>query len=381
MNSFRALICVIDNFGGMADVARAHIKHFSMSPESSSSLVVLSERQSKEHPSERIKYIFANDLHDESEKSAIKTEVEAAVNEFRPDIILLDAMAFPFFIDVDKTFVADTHYLMAVNNSLKRVHASDHLFRTILSNEQDLLFRQTLLQKQMNEKKLFNRASAIICNSCGTMFDLKAYYPKETSSKPVEIIQVKDVIDVPDFLLPSEKERKFAYSGRFNSLKGVDHLIRIAQSIPLQVQAYGVKKEVISELASGYLELANLKLIPWIDDPVLLQQELNLSRFHLFPSYYEPWGLSLTKSLSSGAICIANERGSGHREQIKDGENGFLLDFDASGFMDRLKSIIDMDNTHLDLIASRNALVNKASSPLYVSSILSLLKKVADEKR
>jgi glycosyltransferase involved in cell wall biosynthesis len=47
------------------------------------------------------------------------------------------------------------------------------------------------------------------------------------------------------------------------------------------------------------------------------------AKYMVFPSLYEPWGLSLNEGLASGKICVASMT-SGHFEQIKDKKNGIF---------------------------------------------------------
>ena len=116
----------------------------------------------------------------------------------------------------------------------------------------------------------------------------------------------------------------------------------------------GFDPRIIPKESQSTLSEKNLIILPWIDESELLAQEISKAKVMLFPSIYEPWGLSLQEGLSMGKICVANRSQSGHEEQIVDGENGFLLDMNDFQWEIELMNILQKSPEELERI-SKNA--------------------------
>lgn len=81
------------------------------------------------------------------------------------------------------------------------------------------------------------------------------------------------------------------------------------------------------------------------------------SVFFLSPSEYESFGISVVEAMSEGLIVIANDI-QAYRELIRNGENGFLIDFqDKKMCLSLIDHLGKMDNSEVEKI-SRQAILD-----------------------
>jgi glycosyltransferase involved in cell wall biosynthesis len=66
------------------------------------------------------------------------------------------------------------------------------------------------------------------------------------------------------------------------------------------------------------------------------------SNCFLFPSEYDIWGLVLVEAMAAGIPCLASVHAGASSDMVKDGENGFLVDFENTG------SVVEKVNCLLD---------------------------------
>lgn len=364
------LFLVMENQGGMSDVCEAYVSSF-QNPIPGARLLILSENFSR-RPGKNYAVIRTRSLLYPGRN--LKGKLKKLIDSRKPSLIVTEPLVYPLVKDLGIPVVADVHYLMARSNKLTRRPVEED-FNT--SSHQELPVKFQLLKKELSEKMMLRQSQFILANSQGTKSDILNAYP-ETLEENIKVVAVSNVIPPQDFTLPSSRADGFYYSGRFHPLKGVDILMRLSSHAQLNVLARGAPlpfMEVHKHFKKGF---GFFNVHPWTYDKKKLDQESSSFRFQLFPSFYEPWGLSLTKSLRSGAICIANIKSSGHKEQIRDGVNGFLLDFEDPGLAGNILRIKNMPIEELDTIASRNKFSPEHRTE-YVSEILKSLQGVIYE--
>jgi glycosyltransferase involved in cell wall biosynthesis len=167
------------------------------------------------------------------------------------------------------------------------------------------------------EDEALRRSHFVICNSQGTLEDLMKYYELpglgEAFASPLGVETRKWSG------IPLGDANTVLYFGRIAQQKGVPNL-RVSPSSQLRLIIVG------SGRLRSWLEsqLPNAQFEPHAEE---LEKFLGMAKFCVFPSHYEPWGLALNEALAAGKICIAQKGVCGHEEQIQDGINGYLVDF------------------------------------------------------
>ena len=163
-----------------------------------------------------------------------------------------------------------------------------------------------------------------------------------------KVVCIPNGVDLPDNTVNQENEKhKIIYLSRVDENKGVEFLIDsfalIAAKYPQwQIDVYGhvvpeykdqLEKRIAAKKISTQFHLCGIT-----DKPVKTMLEYD---FCVFPSYFEGFGLGLTEALSVGLPAIGLKECTGVNEQITDGVNGFLTDFDEKKYAQKIELLIN----------------------------------------
>ena len=127
-----------------------------------------------------------------------------------------------------------------------------------------------------------------------------------------------------------EAERIFVSAGQFIKRKNLECLIDIWRSVPssyrLLLVGEGEEKEKYERLIRK-LGLGNIELLPYLRKEKLLRLFSSADAF-LFPTKEDIYGHVVNESLSSALRVISSPYSNAAKKLIKEGENGFIVDFD-----------------------------------------------------
>ncbi len=155
-------------------------------------------------------------------------------------------------------------------------------------------------------------------------------------------------VDLSDNTVNQENEKhKIIYLSRVDENKGVEFLIDsfalIAAKYPQwQVDVYGYAapeyKNKLEERIEAKKIGAQVHLCGITDKP--LETMLGYD-FCVFPSYFEGQSIGLLEALSIGLPAVGLKGCTGVNEQIIDGVNGFLTDFDEQEYAQKIELLIN----------------------------------------
>lgn len=280
-----------------------------------------------------------------------KAEIVRALKEEYKDtkisLIIGDTFTLKYWEDFDAPFCYDAHYLD------KPFYAAFHKCKEIEVLDQfspNKICRQLNVMELMTYKKEYRymrRCKFFIANSSTTKRHLETFYSDVTQGKPVEVVPVSTELQAST--IKHTQAYQLYYAGRFHPQKGLHYLFN-RQNIQAVVHMRGFVQAILTDASMAWLNQRGLVALPWTDDSSVIRAELLAAKAVLFPSIYEPWGLSLQEALGLGKVCIANRNDSGHEEQITDRENGFLVDFNSADAWKEIGEIQSLNGQELKRI-------------------------------
>ena len=281
---------------------------------------------------DRILFIADNNLRlFKNAYSKKHDEIEGFILKNRIDSIVVDYYTYDHFRNIDVKLIGDVHYLIKPSHSFET--PKHEIYENEISKNIEIFMNVEKLKKERQERRFITACEKIIVNSNYTLDLLQQYYATEIKQKTIEVINVSPVVGRNHEVIKTDSQ-DIIYHGRFNMVKRIDHLIELGKIIDQKIHLYGASPEMKEILDKK--KYKNIVIHNWVTD---IDSTLLMHNVHIFPSMYEPWGLALTKSMAMGAICIANSNAGGHRLQIKDKEDGFLVDFTHD--LKAIKDILD----------------------------------------
>lgn len=223
-----------------------------------------------------------------------------------------------------------------------------------------------------NENTAMESCDYIITNSHFTSNEVKKYYNKEN------IFTSPLGVNKDEFKYSPSSSGKTLYFGRMTVQKGIYYLfkdisenLKLYQENPLIVSGEG-------ELENGFIK--GMFYDKTIDYRGLLNKKeikklLEEVEFCIFPSIYEPWCLALNEAMSMGKVCIVSNNDSGMKEQIINGLNGFVFDFENDSIINFINNLKTEDLEEI----KKNARDTAFDEKFHFDKIKEILKKIDTE--
>ena len=195
------------------------------------------------------------------------------------------------------------------------------------------------------EKSAYESADAIIAVSDGMRADVLAAYP---SIDPAKVVTIRNGVDVDRFKPTTDSAlltelgitcRYAIFVGRITRQKGLAHLLRAWQNVPVEyglVLAAGSPDEEMigNEVKALIEELQKTRPnVIWIPD--MLPHEklcalLTSADLFICPSIYEPLGIVNLEAMACETAVLATRVG-GIPEVVADGNTGKLVNYNGDG--------------------------------------------------
>lgn len=344
-----SLVC---NQGGMLRVVESLREIYNHLPPSFPLKIFLFAKKPLEHFHDERFVWFDFELTSATDWKAVserlKSEIKASLGGKQVDWIIGDFMTLSFYEGITARKSYDIHFLgrpfhRALSSYPDTIKLDDfhknHFVLSLLMNEFSFL---------KTEYNLMKDATEFVVNSHSSHNDLTKFYQDVTKDKPVTFIPVSSELNAFSESIQSPRQGLY-FHGRFHPQKGIHFLFQQDwRDFPLTIR--GFESALLTPDRLAWASTRGITLLPWVQDSSIIYKEIKLHQASLFPSIYEPFGLSLQEALALGQICIAHRCQGGHEEQIEDGVNGFLLDFNRPDLKREIQRILSLPEEHLKLI-------------------------------
>ena len=230
------------------------------------------------------------------------------LGKWKPDVIILQDWFFAPVIAAIKGLTIPVIYIC-------------HLFQNALN---PLMGEVNALAELSEIKGMDELSDMIIANSITTGNDIAEVLPHV---KP-KIITSQLGVDKTQYQpMPNLESNVILYLGRLDPMKGinlfleeVEENIEALEGYKILIAGKGAYLNEVMELHFKYPDIVEYIGCVYGDEK---KEIMAAAKYMVFPSLYEPWGLSLNQGLACGKICVATPIG-GHLEQIKHLSNGIL---------------------------------------------------------
>lgn len=172
-----------------------------------------------------------------------------------------------------------------------------------------------------------------------TFYPYSTVFESEVLQEPLSKEEKKRIAE-EEFHLPGEE--LFVSSGQFIKRKGFEQLIKLWANMPktsrLAIAGEGPDKEECLKLIAK-LNLTNVTLLPYLRKERELRFFSAASAF-LFPTKEDIYGHVVNESLASGTPVISSKQSNAAKKLVKDGETGYLIDFQSKNeFLDAIEGV------------------------------------------
>ena len=195
------------------------------------------------------------------------------------------------------------------------------------------------------EKSAYESADAIIAVSDGMRADVLAAYP---NVDPNKVVTIRNGVDVERFKPATDQAllaelgitgRYAIFVGRITRQKGLAHLLRAWQNVPVEyglvLAAGSPDEEIIGNEVKALIEELQITRpnVIWIPD--MLPHEklcalLTSADLFICPSIYEPLGIVNLEAMGCETAVLATRVG-GIPEVVADGSTGKLVNYSGDG--------------------------------------------------
>lgn len=374
---------IISNKGGMLRVVESLEKVYSSLPADFPLRVfIFTDQKPFEFTSDKFVWFQVDDIeesHHEKNILKFKKDVKDYLNGEKVDWIIADFMTLEIFREVPAKICYDIHFLgRPFFESLSR-YKDMHIIDTITGKNFILSLHMQHLSFVRFEAKLMKMASRFLVNSQNSFQFLLNSYQDVCNDKQIDYIPVSSELLGDDIESDAMIPKSLYFHGRCHPQKGLHFLIN-EKWHDMSLTIRGFEEKYLSEESLSILNRQGIKALPWTSDSKIIRKELLEHEIILFPSIYEPWGLSLQEALALGKICICHYSKSGHEEQIIDGVNGFLIDYSQKDFKERIKEICNLPDVKKMEIRNNAKKMSHLGHEKRIQALVELLKDLSTSK-
>jgi len=267
------------------------------------------------------------------QKENEKTLEDFCVN-LNPDLIMMSSWNYPFYMSIAKKSRRKGSYVIS---------SFDGQWRSTVKQRLGILVAPFFLKPAIDNFFVPGDRQASFARRLGFKNPLLGYYSARTDS-------FKSVSRNND-------AHKFIFVGRLVTVKGVEHL----------VQAYKDYRSSTNQpwelliVGKGHLKnicdnVEGIEVKDFIQPKDLPQLFAEASCF-ILPSTFEPWGVVIHEAAISGLPVICTYECGASTMFVRDGQNGYIINHDASSLTEAMKKISSKSKDDLEEMSAASRLL------------------------
>lgn len=169
------------------------------------------------------------------------------------------------------------------------------------------------------------------------------------------------------------------FIGRLLAHKNVDVMLRALAKLPHVtglVVGNGPEKERLMELV-GDLGLSQRVTFEAVDGRESAQERITASRLLVFPSTREGFGVAVLEANACGVpALVVRHEDNASLELVKDGENGFIVEFDPDAIAARIRAYLDDELAQARMSRAARSRASAYTWDAYVDRMESALESI-----
>lgn len=231
----------------------------------------------------------------------------------------------------------------------------------IVAKRKIMLYRDSTDCSHELHEKIMSEFESIYAVSYGAENALSSFYPQFASKMKVieTFVSSQEVMHLSIEYPVDESRLMLATCGRMTSVKGYDIAVdaaRILKNEGIDFVWYfvgdGVERQKLEKkISDAHLE-GNIIITGLINNPYPYIKNCDL---YIQPSYEESFGRTIKEAMILQRVVVSTET-IGAKEQITDGENGFLTEISSKGIAERILFLLKDEHAkkkvehHLSLV-------------------------------
>jgi glycosyltransferase involved in cell wall biosynthesis len=259
-------------------------------------------------------------------------DIFPALKQFDPDVVVTDGYnpthlyAFTYSMLNRKPHVVMTDGTDISEQNLSRIH-------------------------KMVRRFIFDRAKAFVSASAGGKRLFESYgIDEDHCFKSCLCTDNQAYQDKPE---AADKSFDFIFCGRIEKIKNPLFALEVARETALRLNrkvhilfvGSGNEEEAVQQAASAQSDLIEAQF-----NGFAAQGELpslyHSARIFLFPTLWDPWGVVANEACAAGLPVIVSPNAGAANELVRDAENGFVCDLDASLWANRAEELLTQPDTY-----------------------------------
>jgi len=237
------------------------------------------------------------------DSSEVRRELEALVDRFAPDCVLMTSWAFSHFMRITRKLRRRGVYV---------VSAIDNQWRATVKQYLGILSAAFFLWPSIDTFLVTGDRQAAFARQLGYQDPLYGYAAAEVE---------RFFCEVPITVRPPA----FLYAGRLAPVKNISELARAYRLYREQIEKpWSLRVAGTGPLADDLNGIPGVELLGFVQ-PNDLPGVMRAARCLVLPSLWEPWGVVVQEAAASGLPVIASHNCGAVTAYLRDGVNGYIV--------------------------------------------------------
>lgn len=258
-----------------------------------------------------------------------------------------------------------------------------HLFNQYMSWQDESLAK---LAEQLESLAIQKADKIIYCSEWAKQSAMQDY---NADAKKIEVVEfganIIENIPIPDNVSPINAPCNLLFIGRNWNMKGGNKVLEIYHN--LKGRGFQCTLTIIgSEPPMSLPNDPNIEIYPFIDktnsnDRLKFHEILTRSHFLILPTRFDCFGIAFCEACAYGIPSLGTNVG-GVSQVIKEGENGFLFNIDASSleYADKIEETFNNHTTYFELMkTARKDFEERLNWDIWLDKSNKIIEQLASE--